>query len=669
MQGQKAVVVLIIAMVITGGIGFFANFEKQGVDKTEYNPIGNMDAFVSANSERAKESEVYNSIYNVTGWTPNGGVQTIPTGSTNQYVLTGEVINTVTNSGTYDVTGKGTLVRDSYNAQGLGLTGFKTNWSNVVWNPRSGDHLSLTQNMTSNVVGPVVGGYGQQNYVIAQPAGTDVYYWDRTFIKVNNTVAVSYDNGKQMNFTPLSTIISAPTELPNTYYRLSFNESVDFLVNYTMTYSLDSYWQGSDAAYGDHYINLTGTISTNVDYMQYNFSTQRWVAYDGSNNYLWSYPSSQILVYSESTGSFDYSITTYSVSLPTYADPTKYVVISTDMVWSNFDKNESLINSEVSILIKGTGQIRIGNGEESTDYLTDILTISMDGGKYYVNNVLIGSYVGLRITLSSTSNAITVQGILNELTDPDTPVLNYTLGSVTYTIPFGSDIPLMYRLQFIPIGSMQAFIDSTSVLTDPNQIMWSNIDLNLSDYFGEYLSEGNEKLRILLQGFVRYGESININGEDYDLSNNGITITTTEIITPAQGEPGDEDYVPPVVKTRDIFFTLNGLAIDYYLGHVYLRQYNGTNSVDLGEIDTYILSMKGVWYFSSTTSEIHTYRGTEDVWKPGWDIDMNTTLLLFAGCVIFLSVIMMMRFRDMMDWEDIVILICSIVLPLVLVAV
>lgn len=669
MQGQKAVVVLIIAMIITGGIGFFANFEKQNVDKTEYNPIGNMDAFVSANSERAKESEVYNSIYNVTGWTPNDGVQEIPTGSTNQYVLTGEVINTVTNSGTYNVTGKGTLIRDSWNAQGAGLTGFKTNWSNVVWNPNAGDHLSLVQNLTPNVVGPVVGGYGQQYYSIAQPAGTDVYYWQRAFIKVNDAVAVSYDNSKQMNFTPLSTIINAPTELPNTYYRLSFNESVDFLVNYTMTYSYDFYWQGSDAQYVDNFINLTGTVSTNVDYMQYNFSTQRWVAYDGSNNYLWSYPSSQILAYSESTGSFDYSMTTYTVSLPTYADPTKYVEITTDMVWSNFDQNETLINSEVSILVKGTGQIKIGDGEESTDYLNNILTISMNGGKYYVNNVLIGSYIGLRITLSSTSNTITVQGILNELTDPDTPVLNYTLGSVTYTIPFGSDVPLMYRLQFIPIGSMQAFIDSTSVLTDPNQIMWSNINLNLSDYFGEYLSDGNEKLRVLLQGFVRYGDSIKINGEDYDLSNNGITITTTEIITPAKGEPGDEDYVPAVTKTRDIFFTLNGLAIDYYMGHVYLRQYNGINSVDLGEINTYILSMTGTWYFSSTTSEIHTYRGTEDVWKPGWDIDMNTTLLLFAGCVIFLSVVMMMRFRDTMDWEDIVILICSVVLPLVLVAV
>lgn len=88
MQGQKAVVVLIIAMILTAGVGFFANVSLVDSTRTEYSLVGNLDAFMSANSSPTPQSELFNSTYNITGW--NGDIDTtdtvLPVGRSNQYV-------------------------------------------------------------------------------------------------------------------------------------------------------------------------------------------------------------------------------------------------------------------------------------------------------------------------------------------------------------------------------------------------------------------------------------------------------------------------------------------------------------------------------------------------------------------------------------------------------
>ena len=88
MQGQKAVVVLIIAMILTAGVGFFANVSQENSTRTEYSTVGNLDAFMSANSSPTPQSELFNSVYNVIGW--NGDINTtntvLPPGRSNQYV-------------------------------------------------------------------------------------------------------------------------------------------------------------------------------------------------------------------------------------------------------------------------------------------------------------------------------------------------------------------------------------------------------------------------------------------------------------------------------------------------------------------------------------------------------------------------------------------------------
>ena len=86
-SGKIAVVIIIVAMMLTAGVGYLLNFEKDTDTKTQYTPIGNMDALISANAGRSDESEVYNSIYNVTAWSPQTAVTfaTLPNGQSNQY--------------------------------------------------------------------------------------------------------------------------------------------------------------------------------------------------------------------------------------------------------------------------------------------------------------------------------------------------------------------------------------------------------------------------------------------------------------------------------------------------------------------------------------------------------------------------------------------------------
>lgn len=673
MQGQKAVVILIIAMIITGGIGFFANFEKQGVDKTEYNPIGNMDAFVSANSERAKESEVYNSVYNVTGWSPTTGVAT--TTNPNQYILQGQTIGDIPTDYTYVPSAHGYTILESRSLRDSGYAGLgypHTSVDQVFFSDGAtgGPAYGLFSYANWSEWGTPIGGYGTYLYRHGTAITEDRYYQ----YSLNGSVVATYQNNNALIWVNLGAIY---TGTPIDGDRIYFNSSVNVIYqNFQRTLSIDTSGTTGNETHRTDTTDISGSVSGAFAYLEYDSSIPGWHAYRDVGGVIqgyWYAPTEDIYLYQSGATIQNWSLThhRYTVTPPTYADPTKYVNIETDYVWSNYDENNSFINSGVTILVKGSGTIDIGTSAVPTNYAGQ-LAISKVGSIYMVDATVIGNYIGLRITLSSSDNSITVEGILSDNSgenDANTPTYTYTVGTVTYTVPHSYTIPDIYRLKFTSTNGMMAYISETMVYTDPNQILWADINLNLQDYFEEYLTKGGEKLRVLLQGFVRYGDTISVNGRSFNVVDDGITVTVTEVITPAQGEPGDEDYKPPVLRTYDVQFKLSGLAIDYYNNHVYLNQFNGTNSVDLGEIQSYSIKMGGIWYFSSTASSINVYRGYEDVWKPGWSIDMNTTLLLFAGCVLLLFVLMMMRFRDMMDWEDIVILICSVVLPLVLVAV
>lgn len=741
MQGQKAVVVLIIAMILTAGVGFFANVKQEGSTRTEYSTVGNLDAFMSANSSPTPQSELFNSAYNITGWSGDINITNtvLPSGRSNQYVFTPEVDDVVPFTLSHNYGMHGYTITGSYSGSS---THPETYWVSSFFKTSLSDSqnvylcansptltpgkLYVIDGSTYTEYGPMIGGYGQSTTFeniggVTIPSHTDTKTLKITFngTDYSNSGCFIADLNDVFNNTPIwivtadgelaydnehapmaySTVGEATTkeaEYRTLYPDMTWNHrrlamtdlddnvrliisqgNVKFVGDYNAEYNQTITTSGGQ--WGDKTttasFDIAGRSSDDIAYLQYRHSTQHWYAYSlSSSSSLWDTDKVGIVTTNGAT-SFQLQLQMNYVIPAVYFDPTRYMGIEGTATWSNYDLNNTMVNTEITFLWKGTGDIKINGATGPT------LKVINVGNTYSIQTnsdtiVPIGTYKGLEITLRASSSIVEIRGIISEQTT-DTNIPNtqdYVSSMVSYEVGLydsninDEDTPTVpeniYRLIFDSANGY-AYIQDTYILTDPNNLLWSNISINLENYFDKY----KDGMRILFQGFVRYGNQITINGQDWDIVDSGFSVTVTEIVTPAQGEPGDENYRPPVTRTYDVPFNMNGLAVDYYDGHCRLVQTNGRSTVDLGEIADYVIEMNGVWFFSSSLSTISVIPTKATVWNPGWDMDMNTTLLLFAGCVIFLSVVMMMRFRDMMDWEDIVILICSIVVPLVLVAV
>ena len=742
MQGQKAVVVLIIAMILTAGVGFFANVSQENSTRTEYSTVGNLDAFMSANSSPTPQSELFNSVYNVIGW--NGDINTtntvLPPGRSNQYVYKEESTDHKDFNLPYNYGMHAYTLSGNYSGQ----SGESTSWTSGFFKTSLSDSqnvymykglapvphpsgvsdadlgkLFVRDPVTFNLTpyGDSIGGYGQTtsftttghtlnstlnillNDTSHNSSGlfisdlTDVIENTPLWIVTSDNKLAYDDEYAPMIYTTKGDAIAKYNEyrVLHTNHTWNYKQmelsdytdqtriyvnsgNVGFIGGYSTSYTYTHSESGTQWT-GEGTFSVRGDINETVDYLQYRSSTQQWYAYSNSSNRaLWN--SDKVAVYSTDGSNLAYSLTLQQdyVIPAVYFDPTRYMGIEGTATWSNYDLNRTMVNTEVTFLWKGTGDIKI-NGDDGP-----VLKIRNVGNSYSVEtspNVFspIGIYKGLEITLRASSDVVTIRGILEEQANEGIPsTQDYIPSAISYDValydatPSDENTPTVpdkiYRLKFQSSNGF-AYIFATYILTDPNNLLWTDININLENYFEDY----KDGMRVLFQGFVRYGDQITVNGQSWDIVNSGFTVTVTEVVTPAQGEPGDENYRPPVTRTYDVPFNMNGLAVDYHDGHCKLVQTNGRSTVDLGEISNYVIKMRGTWFFSSSLSTISVIPTKATVWNPGWDMDMNTTLLLFAGCLIFLTAVMMMRFRDMMGWEDIVILICSIVVPLVLVAV
>lgn len=707
-SGKKAVVIIIIAMLITSGVGFFLNFDKQSVKRTEYTPIGNMDALMSANSGRTQESELYNSTYNVTNWKvydsgtnqwiPNPDIVRLPSGQANSYIITDEYETPEnTNISLYmSMYGYTTNVRTNYDYGGVlnnksddhinEYEGFNTTVANKKYWPQNYDKMMLGSSAYSVAGGPLIGGYGQLNHAVYTHYGLDlipVYNVDRdTYLRYNyNGQLISYGDNQYLIYVPLSVIVNMDNIITTETYHDKFEVRFDDLTGMEVYSDLEisaEFIVGTVVIDGAQRVRrdyLTINIDTQnpalndtLEYLRYDVNTKGWVGYDENNRRIGTMDEVYVIINNPSISTIDVTLTHYAVTPATYADPTKYVPIDETSIWTNYDMDltdplnphTTFVNTEVSILVKGTGTIDIGGiANQPTNYnILNAVTITKSGSMYVVNGVSIGDYLGLRITLSALTNSITVEGIVTDnspIVDggsggANTPTYNYELSGVSITVPHSYNMPDLYRLRFTPGTDMQAYIEDTYILSDPNQVLWKDIDINIGNYFPDEKSH----LRLLLQGFVRYGDKIYIN-ETNPSSANGYTVVDGKFTI---------TYSVPGSATKRATFALNGTAIDFYNNHVYVVQTNGKTQVDLGPIQTYAVKMTGVWYFSTTASTISVYDGEEHVWTPGWSMDLNTTILTFVGTIFGSLVIMAMRFRDELEVMDIIVLILTMVISL-----
>ena len=703
-SGKKAVVIIIVAMMLTAGIGFLFNFEKDEKHKVAYDKLGNLDAIISVNSGRTNESEIYNPTTNVTGWYPTlfyndsdeviGGIPTSNT--TSPYVIVPNKVGGSTTDKTTTVSTYTPHYRENADSLGRFTTPrFISNVDNVAL--RMGEGYNDFWNYTiDNLVAMYTtkyaewyGGYGEQYHSSTQtqgPGGTvhtlTVDDYLNYNLKVGDTVtnSATYSNGEYISFVPLSALLPANTVLADDAV-LGFSSKPVLCVNGSRT--IDTNTTSTGTVNTDRTRTTTYTVTYSCtelinasDYDNLIFSTDDNMWKVMKNGYVTGRisPANTYVYATNANAQWVTSYTVYEKSSAVYADPTKYVSIPAGETseWSNTVLHKdghlettTLIDSQASMLVKGKGDISVYSVDISTTpyvfTLAFTLHINKDGAGYSIaiNNslpTLIGPYIGLRITLSQLTNSILVQGILTDESGEhtaNTPTYNYTLADVRYNlaIPSGVTIPYIGKLVFTASSSdtFYGYIDETYVLSDPNQALWADIDVNLQQYFPGQ----QDNLRVLLQGFVKYGTELKINNQTFTVNDGKITYVKVEY---------DDNNV--VTQTTPYTFQLNGLAIDYRGGHVYLSQTNGNTEVDIGTRTTFQIVMEGVWYFSSSAYSIRTYLEEVDVWSPGWSLNMDATILIFVAVIFMSLVIMGMRFRDELEILDVIVLILTMMIAM-----
>ena len=86
MNGQKGVAIIVIAMVLTGSIGLFANMNEDWTTKTVYDKVTDLEGIIGQNAGTVDSYDSFYPLRNVTGW--EGKNAQIPTtNTTTPYVI------------------------------------------------------------------------------------------------------------------------------------------------------------------------------------------------------------------------------------------------------------------------------------------------------------------------------------------------------------------------------------------------------------------------------------------------------------------------------------------------------------------------------------------------------------------------------------------------------
>ena len=527
MTGNKGFTIVVVALLITLCFGFLANVEETPSTRTVYNDQVNLEPLFYANSARGSSVELYNSIYNVTGWN-NADVP--ETDIANQYRLPS--IDTYVNNSpvSYDL--------DTFTH----TTGGYKQTSPGGWRTSVNDVYYVNGGETYTNGEPITGGFGG-TYEFTVAGNT---YIGGMGYKLNN---VTIDNNEQIAFVELSRLITLTDKIKVTndgyYFNVDINE-----VRTSEQLPFNRYLSTQS-------ININGQLNIDCAYMIYDNTFTRWNLYDSSDNQIGTSNN----VYIIKTGTFTGTITSarLETALPRFANPNELVSIGAaetpaDMAqWSNTIRSETLINARVGVLVTGNLDIRINaNDTASIEVRNQLGAYSVTAIETYA----IGTYDGLYIVFDALADLITVYGVLSF--SDTAPALSYELTPFTYDISYNYASEEITALYFDGVISGNAYIANTWVYSDPLGILWYNFDLNLSDYFSDRIYQ-NEGVRVTINGTTYYGESLTINNRQFSIESNRIEYSWID---------GGTIYVQ--------YKPLNGLIIDYIDNHAIVRYADGT---------------------------------------------------------------------------------------------
>lgn len=274
-------------------------------------------------------------------------------------------------------------------------------------------------------------------------------------------------------------------------------------------------------------------------------------------------------------------------------------------------------------------------------------------------------------TLDCLNNRYTYQGVTSL-----TNTLAYTIDDHEYPLTVTGTGNLT-RITELTAGTdsttapCEIYIDSTIVSVDPSGLLWGNPIMNGWYYYPD--SFGEQDMRILFNGFVKYGDTMTINGVTFDIIDGkvkyeyeveieGRTETVTEYL-PLKGMAVDYKRSGPSWDVSLVFTEYNNYMID--LGTKSNIPY--TYNIQIGDMTkeittTYgnIITASGTWFWQSTMYsivEVTEDRLFFDLTSGVFGLSMSgaALLMVFFMCISTAVVTRVMNFEfTIVDWIIIV---------------
>lgn len=665
MQPTKSITIVIVALMLTGMVGYFLQPTHEEIDVTTYDYKG--DLTPSVLYSQIDDWVEYNPLGNVTGWEKSDNV--IYPISENATAYLKEPVFVKYSDKTLSIRASGETSYQSYHK--LSDYGFRT---------------ALDTNGTILTTQHDTGFYIRTGTVaVTTTKVADVLVWVKNESKLydaelgENKEWIPKEKAKGYSLDELYTqdqpaLAQGKYEAQSVYYQIAelskpvYMDATKFM---EIVNDKTASWTNEQV---NGVVNILATKNTKIIV--------------GSAGYEWTDLSISFVKnginrtfafnFTPGTPSFDSTVTdglyTYTLDPgpgPAYYFPTPY----------DFTDHWGVVWTITPGMI-------MTNGLTNITYQEYTLT-SEQGDRYtgyterhYVSekNITIPSdipYEYVMCSLDFLNNSFTCRGV-SSLDN----TYSYTLANYDYPLTVVGDMPTsLSTLKFYADGSENAkvFISSTIVSVDPSGILWGNPTMPIQYFYPQQI-DGNT--RVLFNGFTKYGNSMTINGQTFEIVGGQLKYNYNEIVGYEKDSNGLDDLTRPIYEPRTDFYPVKGMAVDYILyddnsgtSHTYVNlvfteamdkvielgeAVTTTTNIQIGDMtvavsDGYTIYATGTWYWQSGLYEIEhdvgDRLGIDLTGNFGLNMSMAALMMVFF---IILGCAGVLRFTEMefvaLDW-------------------
>lgn len=294
--------------------------------------------------------------------------------------------------------------------------------------------------------------------------------------------------------------------------------------------------------------------------------------------------------------------------------------------------------------------------------------------RFYENESDIGQ--GVLTNIPNPNETVTIEfGVPGVFTYDIQVTFNGDYSQVTFNAPYLDIINKTVPVSALGVANIylgtsssisNVYIDSTKIAVDPLGALWGNASMYLEyffpDQFEQFEKAGKIGTRVLFNGFVKYGDTMTINGTQFQIADGKLQYQ--------KGVDADGnivyDYAP-----------LKGMAVDFILDKnnnvrvsLVFTEY-GNMTLDLGILDDskipvknysantslgYSILSTGTWYWQSSIYDIivtHEDKVVFDALEGHYSLDMTASCLLMIFFIIIITAVMQYLIKteySIVDW-------------------